>query len=120
MLVATKKSIHGPGESTDDNTGMRRRMDAIFAGLLILCACAAVKAQTCEPGELRVLVKDSQEAPIYSAKVRVGSDATEVATQTTQTSGVTEFEHVPCGAWSVKATKDGFDGRIFTSSGCNS
>jgi hypothetical protein len=90
---------------------MQRSRNPVFAGLLVFCACAAVDAQTCQPGELRVLVKDSQEAPVYAAKVRLGSDATEVATQTTQASGVTDFEKVPCGAWTVKATKEGFDDR---------
>ena len=37
-------------------------------------ACAARVRRRAMPGELRVLVKDSQEAPIYDAKVRVGSD----------------------------------------------
>ena len=93
---------------------MRRRTNAIFAGLLVLCACAAVKAQTCEPGDLRVLVKDSQEAPVYAAKVRVGSDSVEVSTQLTPASGVIDFARVPCGTWAVKATKDGFEERSAT------
>ena len=86
-------------------------MNAIFAVLGILCACAAVNAQTCQPGGLRVLVRDSQEAPVYAAKVRVGSDSTEIATQTTPASGVTDFARVPCGTWAIQATKDGFDAR---------
>ena len=90
---------------------MHRSVNPVIAGLLVLCACVALDAQTCQPGELRVLVKDSQEAPVYDAKVRVGSDTTEVATQATQASGVTDFAKVPCGAWTVKATKEGFDDR---------
>ena len=30
-------------------------------------------------------------------------------TQATPASGLAEFEQVPCGAWTVKATKDGFE-----------
>src|SRR5271154_4522925 len=80
----------------------------VVRALLVLCACAAARAQTCQ-GELRVLVKDSQEGPIYAAKVRVGSDSAEVATQSTPASGVAEFENVPCGVWTVRAIKDGFE-----------
>ena len=90
---------------------MQRSLYPVFAGLLVFCACAAVDAQTCQPGELRVLIKDSQEAPVFDAKVRVGSEATEVATQATPASGVTDFEQVPCGTWTVRATKEGFDDR---------
>ena len=79
------------------------------AVLLGLCACATAPAQTCQPGELRVLVKDSQEATIYGAKVRVGSASVEVATQSTPASGLAEFPEVPCGAWTVTASKDGFE-----------
>ena len=87
----------------------RPAIRCVLAGLLLVCACAAARAQTCQPGELRVLVKDSQEATIFAAKVRVGSDSVEVATQSTPASGLAEFENVPCGSWTVKATKEGFE-----------
>jgi hypothetical protein len=89
--------------------GQTRRSPAVGAAILALSLCALASAQTCQPGELRVLVKDSQEAPIYDAKVRLGRDATEFATQSTPASGLAEFENVPCGAWTIKATKDGFE-----------
>jgi hypothetical protein len=41
---------------------------------LLLLACGIAFGQECQPGELRVLVKDSQEASIYDAKGLVGSD----------------------------------------------
>jgi hypothetical protein len=66
-------------------------------------------AQTCQPGELRVLVKDSQESAIYDAQVRVGSDNAEIGALTTPTTGAVDFEHVPCGVWTVRAVKEGFD-----------
>ena len=91
---------------------MQRSVSLGFAGLLALCACAAAEAQTCQPADVRVLIKDSQEAPVYAAKVRVGTDTSEVATQSTQASGVTDFREVPCGTWTVKATKEGFEDRI--------
>jgi hypothetical protein len=87
---------------------LRARRCAL-TGWLILFACMTARAQECKPGELRVLVKDSQEAVIYDAKVRVGSDSLEVATQPTEASGLAEFKQVPCGSWTVKATKDGFE-----------
>jgi hypothetical protein len=81
----------------------------ISACLLVLSFCAVARAQTCQPRELRVFVKDSQEAPIYAAKVRVGSDSVEVATLSTPASGLADFEQVACGAWTIKASKDGFE-----------
>jgi len=78
-----------------------------FLCALLLTATAA--AQTCIPGEIRVLVKDSQESPIYDAKVRVGSDTQEVATQLSPTTGVADFINVPCGSWTVRASKEGFE-----------
>src|SRR5580698_10253176 len=83
-----------------------RRSPAVCATILALFLSILANAQTCQPGELRVLVKDSQEAPIYDAKVRLGTDTSEFATQPTPASGIAEFEQVPCSAWTVKVTKD--------------
>jgi hypothetical protein len=66
-------------------------------------------AQTCKPGELRVLVKDSQEAPVYDAQVRVGTGTIEVASEGTPAKGFAEFQNVPCGVWTVSAVKEGFE-----------
>ena len=87
-----------------------------FAGasLLALLLSASAAAQTCPPGELRVVVKDSQEGPIYDARVRIGTESAELATQSTPASGLAEFEKVPCGTWTVKATKDGFEDSAVT------
>ncbi len=76
--------------------------------LLLSVGAASSLAQTCDPGELRVLVRDSQEASIYDAKVHLGSDKVEIGNETTPTSGIAYFEKVPCGAWTVRVTKDGF------------
>ena len=82
-----------------------------LALLAILPGLAGFRAagQTCQSGELRVFVKDSQESPIYAAQVRVGSPTVDVGVQTTPTTGVAEFQKVPCGSWTVRASKEGFE-----------
>lgn len=73
---------------------------AIF--LLALASVASLEAQTCQ-GELRVLVKDSQEAPIFDAKVAAGN-----LILATPASGVADFPSLPCGSLAVSAGKAGF------------
>lgn len=68
-----------------------------------------VNGQTCKPAGVRVVVKDSQEAPIFDAQVRLGSDTQEIGARKTPAMGVADFENVPCGIWTVRATKEGFD-----------
>src|SRR5665213_3123187 len=81
----------------------------LLSAMLALIGCSAAASQICPPGDLRVFVKDSQEAPIFDVAVRVASDATELATRPTPASGLVEFANLPCGRWSVKASKEGFD-----------
>jgi hypothetical protein len=69
------------------------------------------KAQSCA-GELRVLVRDSQEAPIFNAKVQVTSDSVELGVRQTPTSGLLEFGRTPCGPLSVRATREGFEDAV--------
>lgn len=76
--------------------------------LLGLSVCATVQGQTCQPGELRVLVKDSQEAPIYDAEVRVSGAERDLPVQKTDANGLAEFTQVSCGGWTVTAAKTGF------------
>jgi hypothetical protein len=64
----------------------------------------ALSGQTCNPGEVRVLVVDSQESPIFDAKVTV--DAKTVSTQAT---GLAGFARIPCGSWSVTVAAEDFD-----------
>jgi hypothetical protein len=70
-------------------------------------------AQVCVPGEVRVLVKDSQESPVFDAEVRVsaGDSAAgpEIKPQLSPTAGVADFTGVSCGSWIVRASKEGFD-----------
>jgi hypothetical protein len=61
-----------------------------------------------------VLVKDSQESPIFDAQVRLGPPAAEVGIRTTPASGVVEFENIPCGSWTVRASKTGFEESVNT------
>src|SRR5215469_9368740 len=68
-------------------------------------------AQTCA-GELRVLVRDSQEAPIFDAKVQLSSDSVEVGLRQTPTSGLAEFDQIPCGSVSVRVSRDGFEDAV--------
>ncbi len=82
-----------------------------FPFLVVLISLSAFHAagQDCRPGELRVLVKDSQESPIYEAQVRVASESAEAGIQTTRSEGIAAFTAVPCGFWTVRATKAGFE-----------
>jgi len=59
-------------------------------------------AQTCQPGELRVFVKDSQEAAIFDAQVRIGPASAELAARSTEAAGIADFQKVPCGSWPVE------------------
>ena len=61
-----------------------------------------------------MLVKDSQEGPVYDALVRVnpgktGPDTVEIGPQGTPAQGFAEFPNVPCGTWTVVASKEGFE-----------
>ena len=82
--------------------------------LLILVLSFRSAGQTCRPAELRVLVKDSQESPIFDAQVRLGPPSAEVGIRTTPASGVVEFENVTCGSWTIRASKTGFEDSVET------
>jgi hypothetical protein len=82
-----------------------------IAALIALCSFLSIPlpGQTCKSGELRVLVKDSQESVIFDAQVRVASDKADLPTETTHSMGVADFKNVPCGSWTVHAVKAGFE-----------
>lgn len=82
---------------------------SVLCVLLLLSGSAIARAQSCQPGDLLVMVKDSQEGLIYGARISIGSGSVELATQSTAASGQVEFQQVPCGSWTVKATKEGFE-----------
>ncbi len=70
---------------------------------------APALAQTCSPGEIRAIVIDSQESPIFNAEVQVKSDAAALEARSTQTTGRADIENVPCGDWTVTVVAEGFD-----------
>ncbi len=76
---------------------------------MLLVAAARLPAQTCVPGELRVFVFDSQEAPVVEAEVHLVSGVASLAARATNAEGFADFTGVPCGAWDVTASKEGFE-----------
>ncbi|HVW84165.1 MAG TPA: hypothetical protein VHB50_05775 [Bryobacteraceae bacterium] len=54
-------------------------------------------------------MKDSQESPIFDAQVRIFSGNVELGAVSTPATGVAEFQKIPCGSWTIKAAKDGFE-----------
>jgi hypothetical protein len=87
-----------------------RRSLPLLAALLLGLA-ARVSAQTCAPAELRVFVLDSQEAPVLDAEVRLvsGGQPGQPLNRDTATEGFAAFSGVPCGSWTVTASKPGFE-----------
>jgi hypothetical protein len=81
----------------------------VVPALLISLLSFRAAGQTCRPAELRVFVKDSQGSPIFDARVRLGSASSEVGILTTPASGLVDFQNVPCGPWTVRASKTGFE-----------
>jgi len=65
-------------------------------------------AQTCIPGELRVVVIDSQETAIFDAVVSATSGAVSQEKRLTGAQGSVAFEKIPCGSWTITVSKDGF------------
>jgi len=80
-------------------------------GIVLLCAARLASAQACDSGQIQVLVKDSQETPIFNAQVRLVSGSKEIGAKTTQAVGTADFSNVPCGSVTVYASKPGFDER---------
>jgi hypothetical protein len=79
-----------------------------------LLACASLflipfsEAQTCLPGELRVVVVDSQDSPVFNANVTVAGSTAQSQTRSTATVGVAGFKSLGCGAWDVSVEAEGF------------
>ena len=64
--------------------------------------------------ELRVIVKDSQESLIYNAQVSVKSADAEIGLQATPAQGRADFKAVPCGTFTIRASKAGFEDAVAT------
>ena len=76
---------------------------------LTLAFPVTATAQSCGPGEIHVIVRDSQQSPVYDAVVRVDSPGALAGQHSTSSQGTAEFGNVPCGVWTVHVSKDGFD-----------
>jgi hypothetical protein len=76
---------------------------------LLLSPGVQAVAQTCPAGELHVFVKDSQESPIFDARVKVSSPSADAGERATPTTGAADYQNLPCGSWTVRANKDGFE-----------
>ena len=81
----------------------------VVAATVLLFPITLVFAQTCAPGEVRAIVVDSQESPVFDANVHLASDTASLESRSTQTLGVADFKRVPCGSWTVTVGKDGFE-----------
>ncbi len=77
--------------------------------VLLGLVCLRAFAQDCQPSELRVLVKDSQGSLIYNARVSVRSATAEFGVQITPAQGRADFKAVPCGPFTITASKTGFE-----------
>ena len=80
-----------------------------FAPLVLLVLIASLHAQTCAPGEVRVIVMDSQESPVFNAEVNLSSGTTQPSARSTQTRGFADFEGLPCGSWNISVDAQGFE-----------
>jgi hypothetical protein len=90
--------------------------------LLLMISVPALRAQNCSPGEVRVVVIDSQESPIFDAQVSLSSDSPQSASRSTQTSGLADFPGLSCGVWNISVQAEGFEGvsrRVEIASGAN-
>jgi len=88
------------------------RGSLLFATLLVLLCGARLSAQTCRPGELRVFVLDSQEGSVFEADVRMAFGDQSLGSHDTGTAGFADFARIPCGPWTVTASKEGFESSI--------
>lgn len=80
---------------------------------LLLGPVTQARAQACKSSELRVVVHDSRGGPIVDASVGVGTPLEVAFTHKTNPDGSVRFD-LPCGAWVVRAGKDGFQEEIRT------
>ena len=88
---------------------LRSLRRSIFVPLTLLISLSDLHAQTCTPGEVRVVVTDSQGSPVFNAEVRLASAPSPPVSRSTQTGGLADFQGLPCGAWTISATAQGFE-----------
>jgi hypothetical protein len=92
---------------TDRHSGLE--WQALLRIVLVATVCLPAAGQTCAPGGVNVVVRDSQQSPVFDAMVRVAGENTEQAPRPTSAQGIAEFQQVPCGTWNVIASKTGFE-----------
>ena len=85
------------------------RLPAYALATALVSISGGLRGQTCAPGELRVIVVDSQASAVFDAEVRLNSEAASLPNRSTQTTGLADFQRVPCGSWSVTVGKEGFE-----------
>lgn len=88
---------------------LSRHLRRALAASVLLNAITALPAQTCSPGELRVIVIDSQESPVYDAGVTLDSKTVVFGNQSTEATGLADFLKIPCGSWNITVAAAGFD-----------
>src|SRR5437868_6694090 len=103
--------VTGMWDSSESGRGDLRVLRCrIVAPLMLLLVCLpGLRAQACAPGEVRVVVIDSQESPVFNAQVSVSSDPALPASRSTQTGGLADFPGLPCGAWNISVEAEVFE-----------
>src|SRR5581483_473061 len=81
---------------------------------LAVVVVSSLHAQTCLPGTLRVVVKDSQEALIFNVEVQLDAGRQKLGPEITGSQGTADFTNVPCGTWVATGSKAGFDNNSAT------
>jgi hypothetical protein len=85
---------------------LRTQRLRIFTSLILL---GTLHAQVCAPGEVRVVVTDSQGSPVFNAQVSLVSLPSPPVERSTQTGGLADFQGLPCGAWTISVAAQGFE-----------
>src|SRR5580704_13480946 len=79
-----------------------------IAGAAILSLIPSIFGQPCINRQVRVFVQDTQGRPISNAQVRMDSGSQSAGAIDTGEDGAAVFENLRCGAWVVRASKDGY------------
>ena len=108
MIMTGRKRSASPSEGLPFRGSATRRAPAILGCVLLFSALPAA-AQTCQPGELRILVLDSDQSPVPGAELRISTEGTTTDLRLVRTLGTADVERVPCGMLAVSASKEGFE-----------
>ncbi|PWU07823.1 MAG: hypothetical protein C5B51_09195 [Terriglobia bacterium] len=76
--------------------------------LLLTAIPEQARAQNCQTGRLRIVAQDSSGAAVAGVNLRIAAESGAVLRAATDAQGVAEFDRLACGAWTLKAAKDGF------------